>query len=447
MEPQFLVLCPAGQATLAVREHKKRKFHAKSRTGCVCCKRRRVKCDETRPGCTRCAKTHRRCTYESEERPECGRWQDECLGNPLDQAVCKPVALVPEACATPRGATSVELLLHHFEQNYDSITEGIDMLLPSSRTLPREHPHLLSATLAVSASHLRHHSSHASAHEIAECHQKWATLQGFQAALKEELDQQRSDALLATAMCLNLLAFGFVEDGQESWASDPMTSNSTMTDSSRLAWLSLQLGLKPLLLATAQFRDASALQPMFEASGVWRCSLNRHGSDSSSSSSADLGFTTTPLLWTGLLRPRATDRFDLDRVLRQPLRVLILLAETPDHSLFSHLQFVGELEPAFVHLLRHADARALWIFGYWLGLLGRYGFWWLRRRVERDFGAIVVHLRRCLITYSDDEGSSEWNQGDGEWNQGEAHMWANLIDDLEQLENDWPSGMRRCSDN
>ena len=37
-------------------EERKKKHHAKSRLGCLSCKRRRLKCDETRPACQRCVK-------------------------------------------------------------------------------------------------------------------------------------------------------------------------------------------------------------------------------------------------------------------------------------------------------------------------------------------------------------------------------------------------------
>ncbi|KAI3316697.1 hypothetical protein HD806DRAFT_527687 [Xylariaceae sp. AK1471] len=39
----------------------KRTYHKKSKTGCATCKKRRVKCDETKPHCNRCESTGRRC--------------------------------------------------------------------------------------------------------------------------------------------------------------------------------------------------------------------------------------------------------------------------------------------------------------------------------------------------------------------------------------------------
>ncbi|KAI1169026.1 hypothetical protein F5B18DRAFT_5880 [Nemania serpens] len=41
---------------------KRRATHAKARTGCLTCKKRRVKCDEARPHCARCIKSGHKCT-------------------------------------------------------------------------------------------------------------------------------------------------------------------------------------------------------------------------------------------------------------------------------------------------------------------------------------------------------------------------------------------------
>lgn len=43
--------------------------HSKSKNGCIVCKIRRIKCDESRPHCKRCISTGRKCDYES-SRPD-----------------------------------------------------------------------------------------------------------------------------------------------------------------------------------------------------------------------------------------------------------------------------------------------------------------------------------------------------------------------------------------
>ncbi|KAH6721584.1 hypothetical protein BKA61DRAFT_700273 [Leptodontidium sp. MPI-SDFR-AT-0119] len=48
------------------RNRKSRSSHTKSRTGCVTCKSRRVKCDETRPVCNNCSSRRIECSYSLE---------------------------------------------------------------------------------------------------------------------------------------------------------------------------------------------------------------------------------------------------------------------------------------------------------------------------------------------------------------------------------------------
>lgn len=41
----------------------KKKFHSKSRNGCINCKRKRIKCDETKPTCIKCQNSKLQCSY------------------------------------------------------------------------------------------------------------------------------------------------------------------------------------------------------------------------------------------------------------------------------------------------------------------------------------------------------------------------------------------------
>ncbi|KAJ0346634.1 hypothetical protein COL154_008499 [Colletotrichum chrysophilum] len=53
----------ATPAATAAGDVKLRRAHRKSRNGCKECKRRHVKCDETRPTCVNCATAERHCSY------------------------------------------------------------------------------------------------------------------------------------------------------------------------------------------------------------------------------------------------------------------------------------------------------------------------------------------------------------------------------------------------
>ena len=60
--PSELVLDFSTPEQQAVRPLTRR-VHAKSRLGCLTCKRRRVKCDETQPVCTQCTRLQLSCAY------------------------------------------------------------------------------------------------------------------------------------------------------------------------------------------------------------------------------------------------------------------------------------------------------------------------------------------------------------------------------------------------
>lgn len=56
-------------AKIAKKSTGKRKFHKKSRKGCATCKKRKVKCDETRPICGNCERMSIECVYLIPEAP------------------------------------------------------------------------------------------------------------------------------------------------------------------------------------------------------------------------------------------------------------------------------------------------------------------------------------------------------------------------------------------
>ncbi len=109
---------------------------------------------------------------------------------------------------------------------------------------------------------------------------------------------------------------------------------------------------------------------------------------------------------------------------REPVRLLAELrfSEPDCHNSFAYFGLVKRLEAGFRDLLFERDLRALWIFGYWLGLLDRLNIWWCSRRVERDWTAVLCFLRE-----------KELGQRPGD----EGRMWQVLIADL-SVAPEWP---------
>jgi hypothetical protein len=237
----------------------------------------------------------------------------------------------------------------------------------------------------VSACHLSNNAPDPVAHRTAESWLTLAACQLFRSAVSQTPTMQaESDALLLTAMMLNTLAFAAVDDASaidKSWVFS--------ADEDRLSWLSIQLGLRPLLMATSAFRSEGLLQPIFAASVRIEeenssGDMESHWQDTSSSST-----------------------------LAEPMRVLRMISRLPpsEENLFRHVRFIGTLEPEFLQLMHSRDEQALWMFGVWLGLIGRLPrMRWFRKRVRRDKAAIWRFLDEKGVCEREGDEGVLWRQ-------------------------------------
>ncbi|KAB5585649.1 hypothetical protein GE09DRAFT_1234161 [Coniochaeta sp. 2T2.1] len=265
MDAEFHILS-VKYSISRTRLYRRRKPHTKDHLGCQSCKQRRIKCDKTRPFCTRCVRALRNCQYDGAAleapTPMTNRVSTQHWSAAIAESILEP-HLQAVGIADRRSATSLSVLLSH-------VTGGLGGLVfltmlpldPCLWHLCCQHHHLLAALLAVSASHLNHHAPDAAMHRIAHFGLSSVAFSLFRSAVQEQpVSQPESDALLLTAMMLNTLAFANVDDEsdiQQSWVYSE--------DKGRLGWLALQIGLKPLLLATRPFRSDSLLLPIFAAS-------------------------------------------------------------------------------------------------------------------------------------------------------------------------------------
>ncbi|KAK1580517.1 uncharacterized protein LY79DRAFT_520619 [Colletotrichum navitas] len=118
-------------------EPKKKVAHKKSRGGCASCKKRKVKCDESRP-CKNCLRRNEACVPSPKpSSPEAG--DSLPAQRPLDSS--GPVNLL-----------HIELF-HHF-QHVTIPTLCFDKIWPSAIPLAFKEEYLMTAMLAVSARHL-----------------------------------------------------------------------------------------------------------------------------------------------------------------------------------------------------------------------------------------------------------------------------------------------------
>lgn len=379
----FLVLS-AKKPDSKPKEYHRRKQYTKDRLGCLTCKQRRIKCDKAKPVCTRCLRADRECQYVQptanlDPNPSPFAISPHSWPAALAESVLAPHIRAAGITTLPDETTIGALMSH----TADDLGRGCFLTLiplnPALWELSCQHHHLLASVLAVSACHLGNHAPDPVAHRMAESSLTLAACSLFRSAVSQTpTTTAESDALLLTAMMLNTLAFAAVENVsavEESWVFS--------ADDDRLSWLSIQFGLRPLLMATSAFRSESLLQPVFAAS------VFVEGKDDSIGSG-----------WE-----------DTSSVLAQPMSVLRMISRLPpsEGNLFRYVQFIGMLEPEFLQLLYSRDEDALWMFGVWFGLIGRLpGMWWFRKRVSRDRAAIWRFLHEKEVCEREGEQGVLW---------------------------------------
>lgn len=382
------------------------------------------KCDESRPVCVRCRRNSRPCAYGQPNNygQESGRSNLVAdLSGTGSFSVLSAVIVVPFFSPSAKNGTSSIDLMQHFQRHWAEIFH-----MPHSYeiiSLSKSHSLVRNTILAITACHLRHVSPGILQHRIAEHFQHSIALQDYQRALdtpREKLGQSGVDALLLSAALLNMLAFALPESetGGGGGEPDPSTSWVFSPRENRLGWLALQAGLRPLLLSMAAYLDKtlSFLGPIFLGGEKESWAFVRMGRglkgvperwikvfeldgagcgcDSETAGSADAIDAPDD-------RNRAAVRANPGDVFRSLVTILAQLRDLePVHlNVFKNLQFLGKVQPEFRALLYDRDERALWLFGYWLGLMCRFeGMWWCDKRVRRDYKAIRMWLEQLHLT-------------------------------------------------
>jgi hypothetical protein len=379
-----------------------------------------LQCDQTKPSCLRCSRHERACVYEavtsssglSGNTTTPGTAREARHGSAPSLTIVQPspaslAVMLAESDVEPRSpwmkerSTSTGNLLHHFSNNSATIMgQPFD---PQLWDLACRYKFLVSTMLAVSASHLRHYTADPSPHQIAELGQVSTSLSTLKTALSMPLHKERADALLCTAIMLNAVTFADVADPT------PETSWVFSTSPDRMCWLDTLLRFKKLEQATFQYRPESVLQRLLDAANT--------------PSVEEIDLEGVPEAWRWLIGDRDAQNFHL---FCRPVQVLSKLSryEKPDcATALAYIGVVNKFKEGFRDLLFDREPRALWIFGYWLGMLGRLKIWWCANRVTRDWAAVLSFLQQ-----------SKMDRKPGK----EGQMWQILMSDLSKA-SEWPA--------
>lgn len=263
-----------------------------------------------------------------------------------------------------------------------------------------------SAILAISACHLRSTSPETVQHRIAEYYHLSHAVDQFQKVLiapTPTRGQTEVEVLLVSAILLNVLAFSQLDSSEGS--SHSIISWLYNPNDNIQGWLAMQAGLKPLLISAA-----SQLNEMRSTLGRTIFGSGRNWP----TPNFDLDLSEVPDAWIGVFN--LSDPWCLN-AFGQPIAILreLRLLEPRNVNLFKNLLFVWKMSVQFRALLYRRDKRAIWLLGYWFGLLCRYqGAWWCEKYSKENFLAICIYLDKFNLAAQPDWSRGLWYEMMGE---------------------------------
>lgn len=251
-----------------------------------------------------------------------------------------------------------------------------------------------STMLAISACHLHHVAPGVLHHQISNYFHQSQVVAGLRRLLigsASSLGQSDADGLMLSATLLNMITFTIPdspgsssESAKFSWVLDP--SNDCRP------WLDLQVALRPILLSTAHYHEGAInlLAPIFFGVEDQNWEFKRMAQ----------ARQMIPARWVrffGLDDLHPSQGCDSGAVFLDAIAILVQLRklEPVPSNVYRNLQFLAKIQDGFRALLLQRDSKALWLLGYWLGLLRRFNnVWWCKERAERDYVAICMLLRQ-----------------------------------------------------
>ncbi|OJD17051.1 hypothetical protein AJ78_02846 [Emergomyces pasteurianus Ep9510] len=374
-----------------------RKSHRKSRTGCVNCKQRRIKCDEAKPQCQRCGTYGVDCLYSSPKpspkmqqlavsrrsaskssSPDghCQSMAAIDMASRIEQLVCDTdKAFVPGPFRT-QAYESLYLFINGLSgrvpapQSFASVIKG-DMIRVALQT-----PYLMHAILGLSNAYLARTLPDSARYRVRETRHFSNSLRLYQKELESQITRNNMDGIMSTCMILSDVPLLETERS-------PYNSFVFSSDPSALNWLLLQSGLSRLLPYTQPFLSESIwLVPFMESYNKFlKFRDNRTGRQGLHPELAELCEITD-------------DSNNENNPYHEPLRSLmpILDMETNDANFMTMASFMGNLKLKFTILIRDREPRALLILAFWLGKMCEDQSSWVYPRMYMECVAICMYL-------------------------------------------------------
>ncbi|OAX83412.1 hypothetical protein ACJ72_02232 [Emergomyces africanus] len=374
-----------------------RKPHRKSRTGCVNCKQRRIKCDETKPQCQRCDTYGVDCIYSSPkpspkmQQLAVSRLSTSKSSSPdghcqsivaidiasrIEQLVCNTDNALGPGPSRTQAYEFLYLFINGLSgkvpapESFASVIKG-DMIRVALQT-----PYLMHAILGLSNAYLARTSSNSARYRVRETRHFSNSLRLYQKELKSQITKDNMDGIMSTCMILSDVPLLQTEHS-------PYDSFVFSSDPSALNWLLLQSGLSRLLPYTGPFLSESIwLIPFMESYNKFLkyrdCRTGREGLHPELAALCDINDDST----------------NENNPYHEPLRSLmpILELETNGANFMTMASFMGNLKLKFTTLIRDREPRALLILAFWLGKMCEDPSSWVYPRMYMECVAICMYL-------------------------------------------------------
>lgn len=371
-----------------------RRSHRKSRAGCVKCKQRRVKCDETKPHCLRCQKHGVDCSYDAgqanaarsksvvsyfiDKVPSLTEQESAAFSMSLIAVSAKIDELLQIKSKSGRLSDRVRALHHFHEATTPSISSERSQSVMRGKMirLAFDSPFLMHSIIGAATSHLRRIYPEDPSYTMVEAYHWQRAIKQYSEEISTSVGPHNMDPLYSACLLMTIHSFGLEEY-------NPRSSFVFSDDPDALNWLMLQSGLRHLLELTVPwltqsiwwgvFKQSREGNPLYDDHRPGRVDLHPGLADI-----CGIDDTTTeetnPYHW--------------------PLRMLtpLLSLERNSKTFTQYTNFMGRLLPDFYEQLLKKDPPALIILSWWLSLVLSVDVWWMETRAKSECVAICMYL-------------------------------------------------------
>ncbi|QMW43368.1 hypothetical protein G4B11_006738 [Aspergillus flavus] len=371
-----------------------RRAHRKSRAGCVKCKQRRVKCDETKPHCLRCQKHGVDCSYDAgqvnsarskgvisyfiNKFPNLTEQESAAYKMSLLAVSSKLDELLLMKPKNGRLSSTMRALHHFHEATIPTVSSerSQNMMRGKMIQLAFDSPFLMHAIIGAATSHLRRIYPEDNTYTMVEAYHWQKAIKQYSEEISTAVGPHNMDPLYSACLLMTIHSFSLEEY-------NPRSSFVFSDDPESLNWLMLQSGLRYLLQLTVPWMTQSMWWDVFKRS--------REGNplyDDHRPGRVDL-------------HPELADICGIDDSTTEetnpyhwPLRMLTpLLSLERSLKTFTHYtNYMGRLLPDYYDQLLKKDPPALIILSWWLALIVNLDVWWMETRAKSECVAICMYL-------------------------------------------------------